>query len=366
MVFWAPPEATTARITEGEDMLFDGALPEAANGVRSVVLRRAARWRCDRVNREFAAATDTGETTSFAVRTPSCANRLVLRAPRRVEPGDEFTAEVRDTWGTGLTSARVCWRGECRQADLADGAASATTTFGAGARGRASAVLFTEHQRAVAPVAVGVKPAKRAASGPSILLTGDSMMQSVDTILTDRLARRARTISDVKVGTGLTSRSLGWPAYAKGQVRKHRPNATITFLGALDSAAMKTPAGDEVVCCGAGWVGEYARRAKQVMRTYAQDGASTVIWITVPAARDEDRHPSGLAVNRALARAAKDVPGTSLLHAEDLFTPGYEFRSHQTIGGRRVRVRQGDGIHLTLAGARLVATEVVRSLKALL
>ena len=86
-----------------------------------------------------------------------------------------------------------------------------------------------------APVAVGVRPRPAAASGPGLLLTGDSMMQSVEAILADRLGRRARVTGDVRMGTGLSSTAtFDWPAHAREAVRKHRPNATVMFLGTVE------------------------------------------------------------------------------------------------------------------------------------
>jgi hypothetical protein len=46
-----------------------------------------------------------------------------------------------------------------------------------------------------------------------------------------------------------------------------------------------------------------------------------------------------------------------------VFTPGGRYRDSMTIGGRTVRVRQRDGIHLNTAGASLAATIVIRDLR---
>ena len=122
-------------------------------------------------------------------------------------------------------------------------------------------------------------------------------------------------------------------------------------------------AGEPVKCCEQPWIDEYARRARDVMRTYVQDGAGRLVWITVPAARDEKRTAVGAAVNAGIIAAARDVPGTSLLRADRIFTPN-GYRAYMTIDGRRRRVRQQDGVHFTTAGARLMATEVAALLKA--
>ena len=96
---------------------------------------------------------------------------------------------------------------------------------------------------------------------------------------------------------------------ARRQVRKYQPAATAIFLGTNDVFAMTTPQGVEVQCCGRDWGLEYERRALGLMRTYAQKNTAVVAWLAVPAMKDERRTPAGRAVNAAIRRAARKVPG---------------------------------------------------------
>ena len=69
------------------------------------------------------------------------------------------------------------------------------------------------------------------------------------------------------------------------------------------------------------------------------------------------------AVNAALRRAAADEAAAArLVRLDRYFTPGWRYRDAMTIGGRSVRVRQRDGVHLTSAGAAAAARIVVRTL----
>jgi hypothetical protein len=53
-----------------------------------------------------------------------------------------------------------------------------------------------------------------------------------------------------------------------------------------------------------------------------------------------------------------------LIDLERVFTPGGRYRDTMRIGGRRVRVRQRDGVHLSVAGAALAARVVIRTMRA--
>jgi hypothetical protein len=321
-------------------------------------------WRCERTRRRLVAAASGPdyhfETATFSVRTPSCRNRLVLEAPLRVRPGRRFTVRVRDTWETGGVTARVCVRARCH--DVALTGPEATLGAHIGRRGHWPLTLRAPGQSLDREVAVGVAPRPDAAAlGTTVLVTGDSMMQSVDAVLQDRLARRATTVSAVRVGAGLTKTApVVWSDFARQSVRESHPHATIIMIGASDAYAI-----DGVECCGDEWTAAYQRRVGDVMSIYAQHGAGRVLWLTVPYARDPRFHPFQRAVNRAVRRAAHGRVDADVLRTDRIFTPGGRYRATMTVDGRRVRVREEDGIHLTIPGARIVAVEISRRLRAL-
>jgi hypothetical protein len=88
-------------------------------------LRRFATWRCEARARRFTATQGTA-TTSAEVRTPPCARRLELVAPR-VQPADAgASVRIRDRWRLGGVSARFCVRPpgmakRCRQVRIRPG-----------------------------------------------------------------------------------------------------------------------------------------------------------------------------------------------------------------------------------------------------
>jgi hypothetical protein len=92
-----------------------------------------------------------------------------------------------------------------------------------------------------------------------LLATGDSMIQIVDGYLKSRLGRATTVRSDARIGTGISKLAeLDWSRTARGQASDFKPDVTVMFLGANDGFPMMTPAAASVVCCGSGWVAEYA------------------------------------------------------------------------------------------------------------
>jgi len=122
--------------------------------------------------------------------------------------------------------------------------------------------------------------APAARSGGTVLATGDSTIQYIDSFLATRLERRrrVRVLSDARVSTGLSKPSLlNWPRHASAQMHRHRPRVTVISLGANDGFRI-----GRARCCGRAWRIAYARRARRMMRTYSRRGAGRVYWLLLP------------------------------------------------------------------------------------
>jgi lysophospholipase L1-like esterase len=323
-------------------------------------LPRAAEWRCDRRVRTFVAHSADGRSASAQVRTPSCARRLRASAPRRVRAGARVSVRVADRWGLGDLALRLCVEppggpGRCDARRLADGDVALRGRFRASRAGGWRVSARTRYGRALA----GVRAAPRGGR-LRLLATGDSMIQIIDGFLKQRLGRRGvRVRSDAHISSGISKPSLlNWQQQAQHQAAR-APDVVVMFLGANDGFSMGSAA-----CCGEAWVAEYARRARNMMRTCGRGGRTRVYWLTLPTpGRGAFRRtfPAvNAAIRRAAARARRDVAVIDLV---DVFTPGGRYRDSMRIGDRVVRVRQSDRVHLNTAGASLAASVIIRTLR---
>ena len=101
------------------------------------------------------------------------------------------------------------------------------------------------------------------------------------------------------------------------------------------------------------------------METYARDDRGRVYWLALPAPRGGFFRTTFPAVNAALRRAAAaaGADDVRLIRLDRYFTPGGRYRDAMRIGGRTVRVRQADGVHLSTAGASAAAQLIIRTLR---
>ena len=196
----------------------------------------------------------------------------------------------------------------------------------------------------------------------TLLVTGDSLAQPMDTELARRLTDEgtARPVRDVHVGTALSNTELlDWGSFSRAQVAKEKPEAVVVFLGANEGFPI-----DGVECCGTRYAAAYAQRARRMMDTYRQGGAARVYWLTLPAPRDEDLAKVARTVNAALRVAAQPYRAhVRILDMSAIFTPGFAFRDSMPVDGREQIVRDPDGIHLNGTGGRLAADAVLAAVK---
>lgn len=214
--------------------------------------------------------------------------------------------------------------------------------------------------------AVAALPAA-AEADPRVLATGDSMVQPLDERLVRPVKRSGGAVRrDARPGTGITKPlELDWVRHARRQAKRHRPRATVVFLGANDAEPLRSASGPRVECCRRAWIDAYAERVARMMRSYRRGGAGYVYWLTLPTPRSDSLARRQAAINLALAQAhaAADPKRVRLVDTIPALSPGNRYRRKVRYRGRTVVVRGRDGVHLTTAGARIARDLVVRALR---
>jgi hypothetical protein len=336
------------------------------------MLKDATTWSCDRLTRRFAGTATLPDASvavgAYSVHTVSCARRFELHAPRRVKPGAKATVRVVDRWGIGGIRPELCIAGahdrpHCRTLAFPRAVTVASRRFRATTRGRWRVELRVRRYRVRTSVAVGGVGSARPAPPAPVLATGDSTMQGIDSFLADELGDAASVHSDVRPGTGI-SRGGYWMWHAASQTQRLRQRVTVMSVGAAtDALTMPTPAGALVACCGEPWVQEYSRRVRITMQTYLRGGRARVIWLTPPEPRYPPRAAITHAVDAAVVRAAEGLAGVTVIRIDLMFSPdGY--RDVIRYRGRDVRVRESDGVHLSVPGTAIAAKAVAQAIRA--
>lgn len=343
------------------------ALGEAtvAEGTTAVRILGATTWRCDRRTRSFRALAEHPDGTvapaSFAVRTPSCRDRLRLVAPRRAPPGSLVGVTVRDTWRLGDVNPSLCAitpRGGrlCRRVRFG-GRPLARRRVRLTRDGRWRLELRLGRARVRRTLLSGLPGGRRARSLPRVLVTGDSTVQGIGAFLADRLGRTIRVAEGWRGGSAISDATDRWPARAARQARRLRPRVTVMSVGANEGWPL---GGAE--CCGEAWQAAYSERVRGIVGSYARQGRGHVLWLTLPTPADPRRQVITDAVNAAVARAAAGDPRVTIVALDQVISPGGRFTRTLRYRGRTRVVRAPDGVHLSVAGTAIAADLLVRVL----
>lgn len=326
----------------------------------------AVAWRCARLVRRFEATATLPDGTrtkgAYSVRTPSCATRLSLGVPRRVAKGKTGRIRVVDRWDNGGVSPTLCItapnaKRDCQTVRLRRAVSVATRRFRATRSGRWQVELRIRGHRVRRSVAVG--SGTSSAPPPTVLATGDSTMQGIDSFLADELGDRATVRSDLRPSTAFSKPGGPWANLPQVQTRRLKQSVTVVSIGANEGFPLTTPAEVSQECCGVPWIAEYSRRVRRSMRSYRREGRGRVLWLTLPVPRG--RRDITDAVNFAIVKAAEGLEDVTVLRMDQLFSPN-GFSEVIRYRGRNVRVREADGIHLNIAGTAIAANVVAAAL----
>ncbi len=194
-------------------------LPGDAAGTPTL-LSDATTWSCDRLTRRFVATAPKDDGTlkigTYSVRTMSCASRFRIVAPSRAAQGKVLRVRVSDSWGIGGIQPLLCvtsstGKRTCERIKFARAVAVTTRRFRPKLRGRLLVEVRVRDRRVRSTtIDVGNGGGGRRAAPPTVLATGDSLMQGIDSFLADELADTANLRSDVRPGTAIGKSSNGW------------------------------------------------------------------------------------------------------------------------------------------------------------
>jgi hypothetical protein len=170
---------------------------------------------------------------------------------------------------------------------------------------------------------------------------------------------RLRTALHYEIATGLSRPDYyDWPAALAGDAEALRPEIALIMFGGNDAQGIVGPDGEVFPTVdSAGWRAEYGRRVGAVMdELQAED--RLVLWIGQPPMRDGGFARRIEVINEVVAAEVEDRPWVTFVDtAEILGGPdgGYVDR----LPGIDEDLRQGDGIHLSRAGADLLARHLL-------
>jgi hypothetical protein len=160
--------------------------------------------------------------------------------------------------------------------------------------------------------------------------------------------------------TGLANASYyDWPAHLVTLLGTYHPQVVVVFIGANDDQGLYV-AGAAAEPGTQAWAAAYAQRVDEVLREATSAGAR-VVWIGMPPMATFDLNAAMQREDVIFERETETFPGT--LYVSSTPVLGNVSGLYETTGvdasGQQVALRTPDGVHLTPAGAALLAHTVI-------
>jgi hypothetical protein len=225
--------------------------------------------------------------------------------------------------------------------------------------------------KTAAPIIAGVprltalKPLPQAAPGQTrvVALVGDSMMAVglSDVLLRETAAdKNVRVIKAFRSGTGLARPDVfNWMQEYPAMIGDEKPDAVIVAIGANDGQGFfedgkPLPFGSDA------WVKAYQQRTADFLNLLTQNGAH-VVWVGLPPMKSGALNDRTAEINRIAYTVVSESPLATWWNPQPYIgdeTGGFR-QTATSADGKVMRIRVGDGVHLTDEGAALLAPSLL-------
>jgi hypothetical protein len=169
-----------------------------------------------------------------------------------------------------------------------------------------------------------------------------------------------RTVVAAQGDSGLSNISYyDWPVHLATLLAVDRPQVVVVFVGANDDQGLSLDDAGAVPGTPA-WVAGYAGRVDAIASEATNAGAR-VVWVGMPPMASPDLSAAMLLEDAIYQRATATLPGAIYVPSIPVLgnPSGLYEATGVDVAGQHVTLRTPDGVHLTPAGARLLAHTVI-------
>jgi hypothetical protein len=201
-----------------------------------------------------------------------------------------------------------------------------------------------------------------------VAFLGDSMMK----LLGHQGSREMGKRPGVTVVTNFTSLGSGlarldafdWLAKFDAVMKETHPTLVIIALGTNDKQPLATAEGRTVRPGDPAWAPEYGKRVGQAMDILLKGGATRVYWMELPDMKEPQHQADSTEINAVVKGQAAERPAVTFFGTRSILSrkPGEFTKFMVDSTGRPIEYRDGDGVHLTRAGADFVVTKLIAAL----
>jgi hypothetical protein len=172
-------------------------------------------------------------------------------------------------------------------------------------------------------------------------------------------------VEEGKSDTGLsTSWYYDWPQHLTGLLSQYHPQLLVVLIGGNDEQSVEYRGVAEAFGTP-GWSRGYAHQVHLILREAVRAGTS-VMWVGMPYVALDGYRQGMQTLNQVVADECATVRGATFVSTWDYFSgPGGVYDPVAPVNGTHQVLRSPDGIHFSEVGEDVLATFVIKEIRAI-
>ena len=199
--------------------------------------------------------------------------------------------------------------------------------------------------------------------GDSVLITGDSMMQYIGMIASQNYPKLGLKVLDLsKQSTGLLyKKSHNWAQVIKDTLAHNKDIKLLVMLIGANDPWGRSINGKFYELNSSEWREFYARRVDEIYKI-AKASNVKVLWLSLPCMQKTD-YAKKIELLNEIYKSVSEQNGQFFINTSEYLCQNDEYKTHIDIAGKRSKIRQDDGIHISKIGSQILADEILKRIE---
>ena len=199
--------------------------------------------------------------------------------------------------------------------------------------------------------------------GDSVLITGDSMMQYIGMIASQNYPKLGLKVLDLsKQSTGLLyKKSHNWAQVIKDTLAQNQDIKLLVMLIGANDPWGRSINGKFYELNSSEWREFYARRVDEIYKI-AKASNVKVLWLSLPCMQKTD-YAKKIELLNEIYKSVSEQNGQFFINTSEYLCQNDNFLTHLNMDGKRSKIRQDDGIHISKIGSQILADEILKRIE---
>ena len=199
--------------------------------------------------------------------------------------------------------------------------------------------------------------------GDSVLITGDSMMQYIGIAARQNYPKLGLKVLDLsKQSTGLLyKKSHNWAQVIKDTLAQNKDIKLLVMLIGANDPWGRSINGKFYELNSSEWREFYTGRVDEIYKI-AKASNVKVLWLSLPCMQKTD-YAKKIELLNEIYKSVSEQNRQIFINTSEYLCQNDNFLTHLNINGKRSKIRQDDGIHISKIGSQILADEILKRIE---